>query len=760
MKRVFTCCFKQSLLLAMILSLMVSPLAAQNIPGVLGTEEAGSIDPVVKGKSVMLKASEAAIDYEFKFSIAATDVTFSPDNGDPLTPTLILLNQSFILEFPGELYTYVPSVPDNNIKVDVSYLQDCFVILDTDQGIMVDFTLELTAWTETSTVITLRPTADLKDNTHYSVFVVDDKLQIGVRNVHPLGNSDFIYEAYAENAYITEDKTPPMLDADADAGLWEDGYYVGSEETILTNDFLKLDFTEPVKPGTGSIYIYTWNGLVVDTIDASALTIDASDPSIVIVGGVSDLIIGEEYYVIVQSGAITDLTGNSFEGVDEEDNWAFTVEEDLVPDLIAYMPTGTNIGLETDLVIEYDIAVVPGTAGTINIYLEDGTLVQSLDVVSDNIHFSSIGKKVYIEIDDLLPETSYKVSVDAGAFVSVAGEPAAAISSDDWKFVTESNVAPLLVDLTPDDNSVEVPLDQIFVMDFDMDVQAGTGTLELHAKDGNNTTILTIAATDSRVTISGSKVSIDFNGVMSDGTEYYIIVYPDFVQNTTYTPEPFAGITKVFNWNFTTAIEKNAPEVVALDPDEETISDNHPNLVMTFNENVELSALGGNAYVYKVGDLTPALTIPLTADMFSGTKVSIDYDAAELGAGLDINTDYYVLIDAGAIQDVNDNAFAGIADPSVWTFRTGSDYVLAVGDELSDASQYAVYPNPFNDVIHISNYQNIAKIYITNVVGQRVIEINNVTGIINTTNLRNGIYFITLMLDDDVIASTQRIVKR
>ena len=62
-----------------------------------------------------------------------------------------------------------------------------------------------------------------------------------------------------ENDYVTEDKTAPILDIDADSGIWEDGYYVGTGETILSNDSLQLDFVEPVMAGTGNVVITSYS---------------------------------------------------------------------------------------------------------------------------------------------------------------------------------------------------------------------------------------------------------------------------------------------------------------------------------------------------------------------------------------------------------------------------------------------------------------------------------------------------------------------
>lgn len=751
MKRSVTCYAQKALFALLVLLVMCSA-------------HAGAVSICVAGGSVEAGKRYFAFD-QFRFqpefvakaATATTDVTYSPDNAIVSSPTLVQANQQFRIQFAGQLYTYVQQVALNNIQVDDAYMQECIKLINTDSNSDVAVTVTVTVWTSTLTEILVSPVSPLESNGHYSLIVLDDKLQYGVRNVSPLGNGDFVFDVYASNTYLVEDTTRPMLDETRDDGLWQDGYYVGTEETILSNDQLKLDFTEAVQAGTGTIKIYTWNGTLVTTINASTLTTDPSDPSIVIVSGVSGLTVDETYYVIVEAGAITDLSGNPFEGVDEEDDWSFTVRNDQKPDVISFSPTGTNVSTTTDLMIEFDLPVELG-AGNVNLYLADGTLVQSLNVVTDAIYFNLIGNKMYIDIDPLQPVTDYMVSVDAGAFVSTAGQASDAISSANWQFETESNEAPLLVDLTPDDNSVDVPLNQQFVMEFNMEVQAGSGVFELHLADGLNTLVLSFRASDSRVSISGSKVTIDLSDILIQNKAYYIIAYPDVVKNTSATPESYAGLTKVFNWNFETAAETTPPQVLSLSPDDTTITDNHPTFTMTFDEAIQLSPAGGNLYVYKKDDGSLVLTIPLTSGMISNNILTAGYIYNGTN-GLAVNTDYYVVVDAGAIEDVNGNDFSGISNPAEWTFKTGQDYALGIGDELAEADEVGVYPNPFNDVIYFSGIDKINRVAFTNVLGQRVKEITNPTEAVSTSDLRNGIYIISLMLDN-VIVSTQRIIKR
>ncbi len=73
----------------------------------------------------------------------------------------------------------------------------------------------------------------------------------------------------------------------------------------------------------------------------------------------------------------------------------------------------------------------------------------------------------------------------------------------------------------------------------------------------------------------------------------------------------------------------------------------------------------------------------------------------------------------------------------------GMEGPLGVEDFRSVA--FKVYPNPVNDVLRISDMQNVKRVEIINVVGQRVREINNISDSnveLNVSDLDNGIYII------------------
>jgi hypothetical protein len=86
------------------------------------------------------------------------------------------------------------------------------------------------------------------------------------------------------------------------------------------------------------------------------------------------------------------------------------------------------------------------------------------------------------------------------------------------------------------------------------------------------------------------------------------------------------------------------------------------------------------------------------------------------------------------------------------------DLTLTVIDpELANA--FKVYPNPFNDRITIDNSEKLTRVVISNIAGQRVIDIEYPTREIRTANLVSGIYLISLYTESGV-AKTERMIKR
>jgi len=93
--------------------------------------------------------------------------------------------------------------------------------------------------------------------------------------------------------------------------------------------------------------------------------------------------------------------------------------------------------------------------------------------------------------------------------------------------------------------------------------------------------------------------------------------------------------------------------------------------------------------------------------------------------------------------------------------RMESDVVnvteTAVDPEVSNT--FKVYPNPFNDKIYIDNFDKLTRVVISNIAGQRVIDVEYPEREIRTANLVSGVYLVNLFTEGG-LAKTERIVKR
>jgi hypothetical protein len=75
-------------------------------------------------------------------------------------------------------------------------------------------------------------------------------------------------------------------------------------------------------------------------------------------------------------------------------------------------------------------------------------------------------------------------------------------------------------------------------------------------------------------------------------------------------------------------------------------------------------------------------------------------------------------------------------------------------------NQVSIYPNPTNDVLNISNLDGVKTVIISNVLGQSILT-NNVSDVnmtINISNLKTGIYLVTLVAENGLVR-TERIIK-
>nr|WP_293165585.1 Ig-like domain-containing protein [Okeania sp. SIO2C9] len=117
---------------------------------------------------------------------------------------------------------------------------------------------------------------------------------------------------------------------------------------------------------------------------------------------------------------------------------------------------------------------------------------------------------------------------------------------------------PTVETFTPADNATDIAVAANLVIDFDENVEAGTGNIVIK-QFSDNSIVETIDVTSSQVSISNDTVTINPTADLAPGTDYYIEIAAGAIEDTT--GNDYAGILGNSSWNFTTA---NSSEPVSL----------------------------------------------------------------------------------------------------------------------------------------------------------------------------------------------------
>lgn len=107
---------------------------------------------------------------------------------------------------------------------------------------------------------------------------------------------------------------------------------------------------------------------------------------------------------------------------------------------------------------------------------------------------------------------------------------------------------------------------------------------------------------------------------------------------------------------------------------------------------------------------------------------------------------------------VNGKADAYMLEPRMESDIVDVTTTTDVNPEI-ELVEFKVYPNPFNDHIKIDNNDKLTRVVISNIAGQRVIDLEYPSHEIRTARLVSGVYVIS-MFTEDGLAKTERIIKR
>ena len=117
-------------------------------------------------------------------------------------------------------------------------------------------------------------------------------------------------------------------------------------------------------------------------------------------------------------------------------------------------------------------------------------------------------------------------------------------------FIGGDNLPPVIVTLTPANGATDVDVATNLIAEFNEDIQAGTGTIQLFFLVGDILVESFDIASSSQVTLLGNTLTIDPSIDLDPAQTYYVTLDPGAVEDLS--GNAFAGFIDNSFWNFTT----------------------------------------------------------------------------------------------------------------------------------------------------------------------------------------------------------------
>ena len=421
---------------------------------------------------------------------------------------------------------------------------------------------------------------------------------------------------------------------------------------VAFNARLVLNFSEPVRKGTGNLVVYRGGTpLQMIAVGSAAVVVSGSTVTVTPTALPSEALLN----VQVAPGTFLDLSNNAFGGLTSAADWAFTVADVNAPSVAGLLPANNATGVSpaAQLVITFSEAVRKGSG---NITLFRGTTALQVIGVADEA-VAVNGNAATITPPNAFPSgADLHVRIGNGAFLDLENNPYAGISDGStWRFSVADTQAPTVSSLSPANGAAQVLPTASLVLTFNEPVLKGDGSLTLLQGD---VPLQTINVGNANVTVSGNVVTVVPAGNLPSATTLRVTVSSGAF--TDGAGNPFAGISGANGWAFTVA-DVVPPTLTALSPANGAVgvAPGAP-LLMTFNKPV---SKGSGSIILIQGAASQTIPVGGGAVTIEGNTVRIVPPANFPSGGV-----VSVLMFAGVFTDASGNPFSGISEAATWRF--------------------------------------------------------------------------------------------
>ena len=260
---------------------------------------------------------------------------------------------------------------------------------------------------------------------------------------------------------------------------------------------------------------------------------------------------GEQTVYVAIGATVEDST---CEQAISADNATFTVVDTDVPTLSSSTPAdgATGVGVNDNIVLTFSKAV-DRESGNITIKKSsDDSTIETIAVTNSKVTGTGSAQITIDPGTTLASSTSYYVNIAASAFDDSSSNSYAGITDATTLNFTTADVAnPTLSSSSPADGATGVGVNDNIVLTFSEAVDRESGNITIK-KSSDDSTVETIAVTNSKVTGTGStQITIDPGTTLDGSTSYYLNIASTGFDDSS--SNSYAGITDATTLNFTTA---------------------------------------------------------------------------------------------------------------------------------------------------------------------------------------------------------------
>lgn len=444
---------------------------------------------------------------------------------------------------------------------------------------------------------------------------------------------------------------------------------------------VRLIFNKTVFAGQGDIVLS--NGADTRTIPVTDTSQISFDGAVVTIQPATDLMADTTYSIQMGSGAIVDVEGRAFNGLDRG---ALLVSSAADPQLNREAtPDLTEFEVDKAIKLYFDERVKAGQ-GNIILRSETDTRTIAIDDTSQ-VEFNVFGGgKVTINpTEDLLGDTVYTLEIGAGVMTDGQNNPFAGANDITIATITTD---PEIVHSNPINHS-SLKADSNIELLFNRTVKAGLGNIVL--SNGEDTRTIAIDDT-SQVTFDGSAVIIDPTEDLQVGATYTVNLAAGVIADTAGHDYPgFKDATA----------NVLSPEPALLFSSLEYPGERYADDNIEFYFDEKIAAGGGNIIISNGNDTRIIAANDADQVLFLENRLIIN-PAEDLFA----DTVYTVKIEGDAVADLNGNHYSGIdnltleaADSSPFIISSNTRSSLKVDQSLQLFFNEAIVVGQGNIVI-------------------------------------------------------------